>query len=533
MTHNSLIRSHFRRRAPRIQGDLRETPMCDKNHTSSTVIFSAVRTLLTWLTVFAVNAAAADPIDFDELVIDAGFYIEQPVLFASLSGDERHVVLGGRDDEFAQRIAVFSLRNTAEPLLNLRPGPDLIAYDTGRIDGRDYLFFIEPGRITRLDISTGELIEFAKVRSIYGQRRTGQITPIDFIRDVSGDELDDLVVPDTAGYRVRLQREDGTLGEEVVLEDSSAMTVSGGTVSFESRPLVSGNMTDDDLPDLAVWRGNTLRVYEQKADHRFNGEPFVITLNLGLQSEAEMRAIETGRGAMDQSGLTETRIWRVEDLNGDNQPDILTESLLNKGVFDKENDFRLHLGRLEGEQISFHNAEDALLASSGLQYGLITTDIDGDGRKDLLVRKVHLSFGRVIRALLSGNVSLQLHFFRMTDADTYAEEANYITKTNVQFSVSSGQVDIPAIKVADFDADGLQDLMMQTDTNQLSFQNGVRGDELFSEQASERTVALPRNGDLATTDDINDDGRADLVIRYNAADGDGPSRTVRLLISTP
>jgi hypothetical protein len=507
--------------------------MCDKNHTSSTVIFSAVRTLLIWLAVLAVNAAAADPIDFDELVIDAGFHIEQPVLFANLAGDERHVVLGGRDDKFAQRLAVFSLQNNAEPLLSLSPGAHLIAYDTGRIDGRDSLFFIEPGRIMRFDIPSGEFVEFAKVRSIYGQQRTGQITPIDFIRDVSGDELDDLVIPDTAGYRVRLQREDGTLGEEVVLEDSSAMTVSGGTVSFESRPLVSGNMTDDDLPDLAVWRGNTLRVYKQQSDRRFNGEPLTITLDLGLQSEAEMRAIESGRGAMNQSGLTETRIWRVEDLNGDEQPDILTESLLNKGVFDKENDFRLHLGRLDGEQISYHNAEDALLASSGLQFGLITTDIDGDGRKDLLVRKVRLSFGRVIRALLSGNVSLQLHFFRMTDADTYPEEANYITKTSVQFSVSSGQVDIPAIKVADFDADGLQDLMMQTDTNQLSFQNGVRGDELFSEQAIQRTVALPRNGDLATTDDINDDGRADLIIRYNAADGDGPSRTVRLLIATP
>jgi len=492
-----------------------------------------VRTLLTCLTALAVNTAAADPINFDEVVVDAGFHIEQPVLTASLAGDERHIVLAGRDDDFSQRLAVFSLQNTAEPLISLRPGAHLIAYDTGRVGGNDTLFFIEPGRIMRFDISAGEIVEFAKVRSIYGQQRTGQITPIDFVRDVNGDELDDLVVPDTAGYRVRLQREDGTLGEEVVLEDSSAMTVSGGTVSFESRPLVSGNMTDDDLPDLAVWRGNTLHVYEQQADHRFNGVPFTITLDLGLQSEAEIRAIEFGRGAMDQSGLTETRIWRVEDLNGDNQPDILTESLLNKGVFDKQNDFRLHLGRLDGEQISYHNKEDALLASSGLQFGLITTDIDGDGRNDLLVRKVRLSFGRVIRALLSGNVSMQLHFFRMTDEDTYAKEANYITRTNVKFSMSSGQVDIPAIKVADFDADGLQDLMMQTDTNLLSFQNGVRDDELFSEQGIEMSVTLPRNGDLATTDDINDDGRSDLVIRYNAADGDGPSRTVRLLIATP
>ena len=191
----------------------------------------------------------------------------------------------------------------------------------------------------------------------------------------------------------------------------------------------------------------------------------------------------------------------------------------------------MHLGRLDGKQISYYEGEDALLASTGLQYGLIATDIDGDGRKDLLVRKVRMSFGRVIRALLSGSVPLQLHFYRMTDDDTFAEEANYVTRTNVEFSVSSGQVDIPAIQVADFDNDGLQDLMMQTEPNELSFQLGVRNDELFAEDAIRLNVALPRNGELVSTEDINGDGRSDLVIRYNESDGNERSRTVRLMLS--
>jgi hypothetical protein len=119
----------------------------------------------------------------------------------------------------------------------------------------------------------------------------------------------------------------------------------------------------------------------------------------------------------------------------------------------------------------------------------------------------------------------------MTDGDTFAEEANYIARTNVKFSVSSGQVDIPAVQIADFDADGLQDLMMQTDTNQLSFQSGERSDELFAQDEIERNVALPRNGDLVSVEDLNDDGRADLVVRYNESDQAGYSRTVRLLIT--
>ena len=147
-----------------------------------------------------------------------------------------------------------------------------------------------------------------------------------------------------------------------------------------------------------------------------------------------------------------------------------------------------------------------LIASAGLQFGLVTTDIDGDGKKDLVIRKARLSFARVIRALLSGNVALQVHFYRMTPDDNYAEKANYITKTNVRFSVTSGQVDIPAIQVADFDADGLQDLMMQTESDELSFYQGNRTGQLFDEKPVEMEIVLPRNGDLVAADDINGDG---------------------------
>jgi len=509
---------------------LRKSLMCDKNHISRTHRPIRVHCLLLGLAICAVPALGATDIEFRERLIDAGFHVQQEVLVASLANGERHIIIAGRDDDHHQQLAVYALADTTRPVIALQPGPQLIAYDVGRIGESDSLFFIEPGRIMRLDVSSGDFSEFIRVRSIYGQHRSGRIIPIDFIRDINDDDRDDLVLPDIAGYRVRLQRADGTLGDEVVLQDSSAMTVSGGTVSFESRPLVGGNMTADELPDLAVWRGDTLQVYEQLSGDKFDGEPQTVVLDLGLQSEAELRSRQAGFGAVNQDGLVETRIWRIDDLNGDGLPDILTESLLNKGVFDKENDFRLHLGRRDGDQISYSQAEDALLASSGLQFGLIATDIDGDGRKDLLVRKVRMSFARVIRALLSGNVSLQLHFYRMTDEDTFADEANFITKTNVRFSMSSGQVDIPAIQVADFDADGLQDLMMQTDADSLNFQFGEPGGALFADDEISRDVALPRNGDLVSIEDLNNDGRADLVIRYNESDGDGPSRTVRLLL---
>jgi hypothetical protein len=258
-----------------------------------------------------------------------------------------------------------------------------------------------------------------------------------------------------------------------------------------------------------------------------------VPLALDLLSEAEIQALQTNRGPVGRTGVIEKKIWSIEDLNNDQLPDILTESIFNDGVFDKRNEFRLHLGQRDGDRVTYRQNEDALLASEGLQFGLISTDIDGDGKKDLLVRKVRLTFGRVIKALLSGNVALQLHFFRMGDDDTYAEPANYVAKTTVRFSVSSGQMDIPAIRVADFGGDGLQDLMMQSGPDRLSFYPGVPTDSLFARDSVKMDIELPRNGELVSTQDINNDRRADLVIRYGAADGDKSAHAVRLLISAP
>jgi hypothetical protein len=311
---------------------------------------------------------------------------------------------------------------TAEPLTTLNPGPNLIAYDVGRLGDDDALFFIEPGRVLRYNFVDGDFIEVIKIRSIYGQQRSGDIVPIDFFRDIDGDGLDDLIVPDTAGYRIRLQRPDGSLSEESLLEESSRMTVMDGVVSFESRPLFSGDTNFDGLTDLGVWRGNTLRVYPQLPDRRYQSKPDIVQLGLGLLSEAELRALEAAAGSVDQRGLSQKSIVSIEDRNGDNLPDILIESTMSMGVFDKRNTLSLHLGHRQDESLAYRETEDALLASEGLQYGMVTTDIDGDGMQDLLVRKVRLSFSRVIRALLSGNVSLRLNFFRMTPDGRYAEE---------------------------------------------------------------------------------------------------------------
>lgn len=492
------------------------------------------------LTLFSVSAPAlgSDVPRFAEVVVDAGYNVVRRPLVARLDdSDDIHLIVVGQDENFDRRVLVFAVSNgetsNTRLVADLHPDRSELAFDVGNINGKDMLLFLRPGEILRYDVGNRSLEKWRDGRSYFRQQRDGAISRLDFLTDLNDDGRDDLLLPDFDGYRVRLQQSDGSFGEESLLDKSVLMSLRGRDVQFSARSLFSGDMNFDGLPDLFYWSGDTIGFYAQQPDMQYLADPTERPSGLGVLSQEEIQRLENNRGSIDQKGLTERDIESIIDLNGDDIPDIIAEAAYSEGVFDRSNEFSLHLGRAGADKVEFLLEEDALIASEGLQFDLIETDINGDGKQDLVVRKAKLSFGRVIRALIAGSVGVEIHFHKMTEDDRYEDDANFVAKTKVKFSRSSGQVDIPALEVADFDGDGLQDLVVQTDSSQLSYYRGEPTNTLFAKKPSAFEVVLPRNGELVDTEDINGDGRADMLLRYDESDADGLEKTVRLLLSLP
>ena len=492
------------------------------------------------LTLFSITepVLASEVPRFTEVVIDAGYKVAQRPLVARLDdSDDVHLIVVGEDEKFDRRILVFAVSDGETPnarlVADLQPDRSQLAFDVGNINGKDMLLFLCPGEIMRYDLGRRSMEKWRDGQSYFRQQRDGAISPLDFLTDLNEDGHDDLLLPDFDGYRIRLQQADGSFGEESLLEKSVLMSLRGQDVQFSARSLFSGDMNLDGLPDLFYWNGDTIGLYAQKPGMQYVADPIERPSGLGVLSQEEIQRLEDNRGSIDLEGLTERDIESIIDLNGDDIPDIIAEAAYSEGVFDRSNEFSLHLGRAGTDKVEFQSEEDALIASEGLQFALIETDINNDGKQDLIVRKAKLSFARVIRALIAGSVGVEIHFHKMTADDRYDDDANFVAKTKVKFSRSSGQVDIPALEVADFDGDGLQDLVVQTDRGRLSYYRGEPTETLFAKKPSAFEVTLPRNGELVDTEDINGDGRADMLLRYDESDADGLAKTVRLLLSLP
>ena len=103
----------------------------------------------------------------------------------------------------------------------------------------------------------------------------------------------------------------------------------------------------------------------------------------------------------------------------------------------------------------------------------------------------------------------------------------------MEFDLETGLTRYPAVRIADFDGDGLAELLVQEEPDELTLYPGVGEPALFGK--SERTLALPLpiNGQMVEARDLDDDGRADLIIRYGPADGTEFFGELRVLLSMP
>lgn len=492
-----------------------------------------MRVLCSLLFVICLMADIAKA-QFVESELDFGLPIDNRLALPGFAGSPGAILLTGRSDEGDKYLALYTVHDNgsvdAEPAAKVAQAEDVLFFDTGRIGAERRLLLLTSSGISELT-PTG-VSELIKVQSIYKTRSSAALAMLDFLTDVNGDGLDDIVLPDFEGLRVGLQSSAGFNGFEL-LELPPLLTVTNAEARYRADRLYSYDFNRDGWMDLAVIRNNSFWIFDATGERSFSSTPRILPIEIGLADDNVIRRAEENPVDLDQSDFSLTRIADVTDLNGDGLPDIVTFTAISKGLFDKRTEYHVHLAAAGGGGIHYSATPDADIPSDGVQVDLAAVDVNGDGTQDLVTTSFQLGFRELIGALLKRSVTLDVALYRLGTSPIYSAEPDFRADAKLRFSLSTGFISNPAVRFADFDGDGLTDLMLQEGSDELLIRRGSNSGREFASRAVAWSTRLPRDGTLIEIIDANGDDRQDVLVGYGRADGEDLADRVRVLVSEP
>ncbi|MCI0340000.1 MAG: VCBS repeat-containing protein [Planctomycetales bacterium] len=329
-----------------------------------------------------------------------------------------------------------------------------------------------------------------------------------FARDLTGDGLPDLLVPVVDGFRLHARRPDGTFALAATLPADPATRVAlldpgpGSAIlaSFFHPLVVPGDSDGDGRSDLLVREEGRVAIFRRSADGTFLPRPDVV---LDLSTIPR-----TKRPAFRAQFPVE-----IADVTGDAIVDFV-QALPGEGTV------LVWAGRAGRREFG---TPDALIKTDGYALGALPRDLDGDGRRDLLVGAVDkIGILGALQIFVSKSLTVHSLFYRNAGDGRFPAEPSHRRDVTVPlaFSTTNEGFQVGTTAMAswdgDYDGDGRRDLLLRSGADALAIHLGLEGGGY--PEAPDRIVGIPPLEGfrfvLPRIEELNGDGRSDLLLHY-------------------
>jgi hypothetical protein len=425
------------------------------------------------------------------------------------------------------------------PAIDTRLGREIEFVDIMRISGRDRLIAYQDGQIALLELETGGEHVLAAITTNLQRRADGSIPHVDIGRDVSGDGLDDLVIPRAEGFAVSVQLAEGGFAEPVIIgpgfETATLARVHGYRLDPWSNSRIHETDFDrDGRTDLVFWTGEALAIHLQLANGHFDPEPVLQPLNIAFDSDRmrdlvgpdEIREREKDEGL---DGRLNGRILHaVRDLDGDSVTDLGFYVLSGDGLLSLEAQYEVHLGQIDANHdLDFAERPAVMMRSRGIPFNLDLRDLNGDGRAELVHTKLRPAFVTIFAALLTRTINLHAEVYSLyPDRDPERPDAVQVTTMDSLGETNRTVAVFPTFLIGNVTGDTAPDLITGRRGRELRIYPGETNGSWFARRPLRTPHGLPHDGALSWLADLNGDARNDLVMHLHAT---GSSRVVALV----
>ena len=384
--------------------------------------------------------------------------------------------------------------------------------------------------------------------------RSGTLIPhLGLSHDLDGDQRVDLLLPVNQGFDVYLAPQllrNGGAADRVVLPGDR--TWAGERLDrYYPLPVVR-DVNGDDLPDLLVpdrrrgWERFDLLLNRGRGEFSDVFSPLgeADSSNTADQIQPEMPPEETAEAAKSDG----FPVVHFGDLDGDGVAEYVTEESLGdedagwrKEVKQAKRPPRRY--RLHRSERHLNMATDPYESFEALGYGLDLSDsdiklpggfqdLDGDGRQDLVTLTLDFSLLQAVRIMTTQRIGLGLdfHVYCQDKQGRFQEVTGMDLSGKFKINLKNLQLGQLSQFEGDFDGDGRIDFLQVGRGRTVTIHRGQDGCRYPAQpDLSIKLAAPPVDLSLVQVDDLNADGLSDLmVIQPEPEPEPGVSPPVRL-----
>ena len=376
-------------------------------------------------------------------------------------------------------------------------------------------------------------IKLLHVRTFFQTPSTRQVPLWQWKMDLSGDGLDDLVVPLPDGYRVYFQTAPGVFGKTATLEadlpptSPRALGVSAFAdapeiapaqfVSFAELPrLEIVDINGDGLSDLVLIRKEAMTYYLQKERGVFpSTRPNRVTYEIPtLRTEARKDSVNLA-------------IIRFVDINADKLADLVVTKIEGQlGLFESiKTSIYLHLGNGKGNFLA-----NRRIVIDGVSIDPEFIDMNADGKLDIVTSRLRTDLlKQAANSVIFGDVTITYEVFQFDPEqneflqEPVFEKQIFVARKDLE-KTGAGAVPLVFIR-GDLTGDGKPDLIaIDPKTSELKIHPGrvrdaARGLRIDFDSTAHYTIKLDKHPKGLQLMDVNSDGINDIILYYNGTIG--------------
>ena len=224
------------------------------------------------------------------------------------------------------------------------------------------------------------------------------------------------------------------------------------------------------------------------------------------------------------------RLTKLSDFNHDGVVDLFTASTkyreeMSLDDMDENSTMKVYLGnRVEG-LLSFDAKPISEITLEGMSKVIDFPNLTGDSHSELAIVELDIGFTDFISiasAAISGDAvefDAEIRIHRGIEKYQFSEGAEIEKDFEFSSKMVEGSENLnPSVNIKDFNGDGKNDLLLRTDDNVLKIFYGEEK-RLLSRKAKKIKHDLPESNNDILTQDINQDGKEDILIKLKDKKG--------------